>query len=419
VIVSLNIPESLARYWYEGKEDFPRFFSSAILLIALLILIFQANLLGFKEALARLINIPSKGLWFLVPLSIILIINQLFQHIFVPQKKSKLLMNLNMIQAYTGFGISVLLIFLLKDDKYIGILWGRVLAGTVIGIIMIWYLRTYFHFDFSFKHAKYMFHYALPLIPYALSGPILSYFDRIMINSYRGASDAGLYSLAYNIGMLLTIFIHAFTTAWTPDFYKDMKEENYTKLDADILKMFKIILFFALMLMLLGPDLGRLLADKKFHPSLNLVPVIVFGYIFMGLWQFWGRNFGYSYKTGWISIIGISGGLINILLNAWLIPLYGYPAGAYTTVVSFMYMAACGWLVTRFVLKKHVTYLLWIVLEIIPVLILFGACFYLLKVSDTSYIAELGIKTVFLFLYVIWLLRDDILLRIKTLKERE
>jgi len=327
-------------------------------------------------------------------------------------------MRLNMVQAYSGFGISVLLIFLLKDDKYIGILWGRVLAGTVIGIIMIYYLRSYFRITFSLQHAKYMFKYSLPLIPYALSGPILSYFDRIMINSYRGASDAGLYSLAYNIGMLLTIFIHALTTAWTPDFYKDMKEENFTKLDADIIKMFKIILFFALLLMLLGPDMGRLLADRKFHSSLNLVPIIVFGYIFMALWQFWGRNFGYSYKTVWISIIGISGGLINILLNAWFIPRYGYPAGAYTTVVSFIYMAACGWLITKFLLKKHVTPLLNILLEFIPIIVLFGTCMYLLKVSDVAYIAELGIKTGFLSLYIIWLLREYIQFRIKTLKGR-
>ena len=105
--------------------------------------------------------------------------------------------------------------------------------------------------------------------------------------------------------------------------------------------------------MLFGKEIGMVLADQRYHSGLKIVPVVVFGYIFTALWQFWGRNIGYSKKTIWISIVAIIAGFANIGLNMVFIPRYGYVAGAYTTVVSFMIMAFAGWIVSKWILKVY------------------------------------------------------------------
>ena len=57
---------------------------------------------------------------------------------------------------------------------------------------------------YSAKFWKHALMFNLPLIPHYLSQTILNSADRIMISSLVGASEAGIYSLAYSISVSYT-----------------------------------------------------------------------------------------------------------------------------------------------------------------------------------------------------------------------
>ena len=60
----------------------------------------------------------------------------------------------------------------------------------------VWYHRDYW---------KYALGFNIPLIPHFLSQTVLNHSDRIMIKSMVGKEAAGLYTLAYNISMIMTL----------------------------------------------------------------------------------------------------------------------------------------------------------------------------------------------------------------------
>jgi Na+-driven multidrug efflux pump len=114
-----------------------------------------------------------------------------------------------------------------------------------------------------------------------------------------------------------------------------------------------------------------LLADEQFHAGAVVIPAVVMGYIFYALAGVYNRYSGY-YKMTYLQSIGSLGaGVINILLNYWLIPVLGIVGAAYVTMISYGIQALLTWILVEKLANAHVSS---IRLFIYP-LILSMACF--------------------------------------------
>ena len=69
----------------------------------------------------------------------------------------------------------------------------------------------------------------MPLIPHFLSQVILNHTDRIMIKELIDSSAAGIYSLAYSIGMILTIVNTAIMNTLRPWTFQTLKKKKFEK----------------------------------------------------------------------------------------------------------------------------------------------------------------------------------------------
>ena len=297
------------------------------------------------------------------------IISTIYGSILYPQKRSKELATINISKGYTTFGIAVLFVYLLKENRYLGTIWASLLIGFVFSIYFIIKICKYSKFRFKIKHIKYISTYSFPLIPHSLSAVILAQFDRIMINDIIDTASAGLYSLGYNVGMLMLMVIYSITPSLEPDFFKFLDNKEYKRLDALFEKIFSIVTIAALGLILFAKEIVMVLADEKFYPGLRVVPIVVVGYVFYGMYIVYGMHTGYKKKTVFTSIITLTAGISNIILNAIFIPRYGYIAAAYTTVASYFIMFLMAWIVAKVVLRQRVTPL-WMIWK--PTLIMFG-----------------------------------------------
>jgi len=398
VILSVNAHTSIGRYWYERKDDFAAFMGTSLCLVAPILVVSFIVFMAFRESLSHLFSLSTPLVILLLPFIMVNIVASVFRQVYEPQRKSGLIAKLSVTRAYLGFGVAVALVLTMEGQRYYGIIWGQLIVGIAVSCIMIVLLVPHFKVAFSPRHMRYILSYSVPLIPYALSGVILAQFDRIMINSYIGSDAAGLYSVAYSIGMLLSLANTALLAAWTPDYFAHMDSRDYGTLDADIDRIFRLILITAMFLILFGQDVGFLLADAKYHVGLRIVPIVVFGYIFHALFQIWGRNIGYARKTIWAPIISFIAGFSNIGLNIIFIPKYGYVAGAYTTVASYMLMAFMGWAVSKYIVQLHTTPLRIVGKPFCILLGLYGAELVFARI-EMAWWAMIGVKTIIFFIF--------------------
>lgn len=355
ILIALNAHAAVGRYYYENTDDFPEFVGTTMTLVLGIIVVIAPFFYFFYSGISGLIDLPGTLPVFLFAACVFEIVYRIYMQILVPQKRSREAATITVLRGYSTFGVGVVLVFLLASERYRGQIWAVTAIGFVFSLYFVARIVRSARFGFNRGHLRYIATFAFPLIPYALSGVILNQFDRIMIDRSLGSSDAGLYSLGYSIGALIYLLIHAVQMAFTPYFFEMQDKKEYRKLDKTTRRVFSLITLVALGLVFFGGDLGRLIADAKFHEGLKVIPPVVLGYLFFAVYMVYGRFIGYEKKTYYSSILVITAGVVNIVLNAVFIPRYGYVAAAHTTLVSYLLLGVTTWLVARFVIEARET----------------------------------------------------------------
>ncbi|MHA2174303.1 MAG: oligosaccharide flippase family protein [Candidatus Hodarchaeales archaeon] len=355
ILLTANIHASVGRYYFEKTTDFDEFLGTTLIFTCITFIINTLVFLLFINQFASLLNLPGLLPILLIFSSLFSTFNLIYFQIIQAQQKSLEAALVSILSGAFSLGLALLFVLLLKENRYLGQIWAYLIIGFGFSLYFLFRILSMTKFAFKKEHVRYIVNFSVPLIPYYLSSTILAFFDRIMINNTVNPAAAGVYSLGYNIAMLLSIVITATQTALMPDYYEFLNTKQYPRIDALIKKVFSLITLAALGLILFTEEIVKILVDEKFHEGQVVVPIVVFGYIFYGMFTVYGRYIGYVKKTIYSSLVLILSGLSNIVLNVILIPLYGYIAAAYSTAISYFLLFLLAWIIAKFVLKQPLT----------------------------------------------------------------
>lgn len=351
ILFVFNLNGAISRYYYEYTKDFGYFLGYSLLLALATFVASAAIMISNRAYFAELFELPEPVIWFLIVAILFETINLSFRQVFQPRKETKRIKKYSIGAVYITFALTVLLILLRQEDKYIGRLQAMIAVG---GIYSFFKLRDIFKFvklGFRSRYFHYISRFSLPNIPYLLSGVIISQFDRIMINNELGNSEAGLYSFAYNIGTLQLMISNAIHNAWTPKYFEAMYSNSHISIVRDGKLFSKLIALGASFLILYGMEIGKLLSAEAYHASLGVIPWIVIGHFFVGVSPFSKNAILYKKKTYITALMTLGAGVVNVLLNLYFIPLYGGIAAAYTTLVTYMLLFLTEYLVVKYLLN--------------------------------------------------------------------
>ncbi|ACR79978.1 oligosaccharide flippase family protein [Kosmotoga olearia] len=259
---------------------------------------------------------------------------------------------LNITNAGIQAGLSIVLIILFSRRKYLGRVYGSLIPSFIIAVVIFIFVLSAGRKMVWPKAWKYALKIGIPLIPSSLSGIILAQFDRIAIQSIIGSKEAGLYSFAYNIGMILLILLVAANSAWVPWFFRQKAAGNSERIKKASYLFTMLFLISTIGIMAIGPELALFLAPSNFLASVRIIPVIILSYFFQFLYTLYVNYALFKKKTLIISIGSLLAGGINITLNIWLIPGYGYEIAAWTTVFSYFCLFLFHWFSSSILLRE-------------------------------------------------------------------
>lgn len=337
--MGLGLHMSVGRAKIEFKDSYYSYVSSIICFIFILFVISCLPLYLFKTELLELTDIPEN-------LYILLIIQVLMSLIISVgigllqfEFKYKTVSSINFIQAFFSILFSVLLIFYCFNDMK---LQGRVLGPFIIDFLLTVCVAFYIlHKGKVFVNIEYWvfgLKYSIPFIFGSLSYVINSQFDRLLINEYIGSSDAGIYSFAYSIGMLLLLIAIAVKQALNPWVYEKLDNEQskpVKKVYVYYIAVFSIITIF---LMYMSPELVKILSDKEYWGGIEILPWIIVAAYIQVLILNESETQMFLKKTAINSFVIILGAALNIALNYKYIPEYGAVGAAITTLVTYVVM---------------------------------------------------------------------------------
>lgn len=415
IFLTLNSHSAISRYFYEGRQDFKTFVSTSFWFSVLLVIFLGASTLFFNNYLG--LNFIDKPIWviILIIINVLLMLNSsVFVQIFEPMGNSGLIATRSVVSGLLITIFSVFSAIFAPSPKWIYVILFTGLANVLIAIYFLRDTMPYIVNRFEPKHLKYILSYSIPLLPHALSGIILSQIDRIMIGKIHSVSSVGLYSFAFTITSVFVLITDSINRSWLPKYFEYMNKRDYRQHDTDIKRILNYVVLIAITIMLVFEFPMRILIDKKFYDSFDLVPILIIGFYFDFLFTIYGRNIGYVKRTGFTSALTFSAGLINICLNLFFLPKYGYCAAPINTLVSYVFIFFGAYFVNKLVLKVHGYSLIWLIKP--SLIVVFAAIvFYFINYFGGGFYINYFIKLVILAVLVLAFFGNIVILHVRNI----
>lgn len=233
----------------------------------------------------------------------------------------------------------------------------RVLA--TVGVNLALFTGLYFsiarkgkHF-FDKKYWLYALKFNIPLLPHYLSQIVLNQSDRLMINSIIGPSEAAYYSVAYTIAMVLQILNNSVSSTMNPWIYKTIKKGEVEKIGSVSYGVLLLIGLLNVAVILIAPEVLQIMAPGSYRAAVWVIPPVTASIYFMFLYNLFATFEYYFEKTHYVAAATMIGAVLNIALNAWLIPIFGFVAAGYTTLLCFVLYSFAHYFFMRKVCNQY------------------------------------------------------------------
>ena len=206
---------------------------------------------------------------------------------------------------------------------------------------------------FSGHYWKHALMLNIPLVPHYLSQTVLNSSDRIMIKQMIGPAEAGVYTLAYSVSKVMTMFNQALTQTISPWVYQKIKAKNVDDIkDVGYPAMIGVACL-NLILIAFAPEVVAVFAPPSYQKAIWVIPPVAMSVFFIFSYGLFSTFEFYFEKTGFIMIASVFGAALNVALNYIFIQIFGYYAAGYTTLFCYFVYAAGHYCFMRLICKRY------------------------------------------------------------------
>ncbi|MDD5530160.1 MAG: oligosaccharide flippase family protein [bacterium] len=383
ILYGLQLYGSVGRYDLEKKKDFPEFLGTTFIMLFIAFIVEGGIFFIFKVQIAKFFEISSNVFLFVLFLCAFQVFFQIYANLLVVRKKSVNYAILSTVRALFLVGLPIPIMLLFNFNKYMAVIYGQIIGTIIVASYSIYRLLKETKWSFRLDFVKYSLNYNIPAIPGALAGFILNTFDRIIIAQLTTVEKTGLYSLAFNIGMVVNIFSGALFSAWAPLFIEKMDNKEYKNIVSITNICTDLMILGGICVSLFAKEIIFLMAPGQYQAATDIIPVIVLGYIFLYYSNLYSFHTSYrKEKIIFISLNVLIVGGIKLFLNYSLIPIYGYKIAAFTTAGLFLVLLFLQYWVARFLLKEDVIKLIPFFKKVAFALIFVIGVMSILKISN-------------------------------------
>lgn len=337
-----------------GAEEFS-VFRSAQTFIVIVGIALAAPLVFFSEPIARYFEIPGHS-EFITWLALIMFLDAVVAIPFARlrlQKKPRAFVTAKLINVFLIIGLN-LYFLLLRYDPSIGI--GLAILANLLAnaFYLVFFARTLVGWRPSWNKPvmSEMFRYSWPIMLMGLAGMTNEMYSRLTLmwwlpEGFYPGKDAsyalGVFGACYKFSVIINVAVQAFRFAAEPFFFSNATDKNSPELFARVNHYFIVVCTFILLSVVVHLDWLKHFIDANYWEGLPVVPYLMFGYLFLGVYYNLSIWYKLTDRTYFGTIITLLGMVITIGLNYILIPYFGYVGSSIATLGCYFSMAAVSY----------------------------------------------------------------------------
>jgi len=343
-VASLKLESGLYRYHseYEGssKREFLGTLFITKTLLGLVVAIFSFALFAFLYSIDYgFANLPFFP--FIPAASIIIFLlssSGFLLALYVAEEKPKVH---TVIQVISFFAVNFMALFFViySEDG----VWGRFKAMLIIELVIFLFMSylSIKKIDFQFKKRYFVrsIKFSLPLYLSDFVNLIYAYTDRLVLPIFEDISKLGLLYVADKIGVTIHSAFRAFEKSVMPYIFNEQDSDIQKNALENLFVIWCSLSSLILLLFLLLSEVFiKVLLDVKFQdPSIFFATKILgLSYFLTTIYPFFSIAIGIAEETKYILKVTSLSAFINFLMNITFIPLYGWLAAPFTTLICCM-----------------------------------------------------------------------------------
>ncbi len=208
-------------------------------------------------------------------------------------------------------------------------------SGITFLLLLPYFFRT--KISFSLDIFIQMWKYGWPIMVAGIAFVVNENLDKILIKDMVSDEVMGAYAGCYKLAVFMTIFVQAFKMGAEPFFFNHAEKKNARETYAVILKYFVICGSLMLLVLVSFIDFFKelLIKDPEYWMAISIVPIILLANLFLGIYHNLAVWYKLTDRTRAGMYISIFGALITIGINVLLVPVIGFIASAWATLLAY------------------------------------------------------------------------------------
>ena len=355
VVYQGGLLQGFTKYFFEKDSERGVVVSTTFNTLFLLGLIFSVIFTFSIRPLTSLFNFNAQLRPLLLFLAWLLLLDSLAffsLHLLRTEQLAKKAVTYSIINALVNIVLNLFFLLVLKLGIF-GILLAQGGANLVLLLLCLGRVREGYKLRIDCALFKRLIYFSLPLMLAGLCGILMDVADRFIIDIYIDRSTVGIYSLAYKIGLVMSLFVTSFRTAYLPHFLnlnddvqfaqgkKEKSDFFFSQLKLSFLKLTGVMALIFVGVIVVLPYLFKLkvfgyhLLNENYLPAVAVVPYILLAYVFNGYAAFFSIGPYISGQSRHFLVTDLIGLGVNIILNLILIPKFGMVGAAVATMFAF------------------------------------------------------------------------------------
>ena len=410
VLLTCGMETGFFRFANKGQDDPMRVYSTTLLSVSIGSLVFVALGLLFLEPIAGWLEYGEHP-WYIGMMMIVVAMDaiQSIPFAYLRYKKRPIkFAALKLLFIFLNIALNLFYYVILEGNDVGYAFLFDLVCTSVVMVCMIPELRG-FTYVLDKELLKRMLRYSLPLVILGVAGILNQVADKIIFpfvypDEAEATIQLGIYGAASKIAMIMAMFTQAFRFAYEPFVFGKSKEKDSREMYAQAMKFFIIFTLLAFLAVMFYLDILRHVIGRDYWDGLRVVPIVMAAEIFMGIYF----NLSFWYKlideTRWGAYFSLTGCIILILMNIFLVPKYGYIACAWAGFTGY----GVAMLLSYFVGQKK--YPIQYDLKAIGMYVLLAAVLYVAAeyVSIDNIYLRMAYRTVLLLLFIAYVVKRDL-----------
>lgn len=337
------LAQAIMRYINEYDKDKSSFYSTIFFIwlrINLVLAILTSTVIIIYTSLFDSSN--KSILWLGLIMFITYGTNLLCTNILVVKRKIKLNLWLSLGSTILKL-LTTLILIRLFGSKIQWILIPNIVFDALCIFITVYKLDILKYISYSKNSVdilKSFTVYGLPIIGLTFSTSVLYNSDRYIIQFIINSSAVGIYYANYSLmSSAFSMLSNAVMKGSYPSILKAWSEKNKPKtieLISQAVRHYLLLAIPAIVgISVLAENVAKAVLEPAYVEGYTVMKWVAIGMTFSALTEYSNKYWELEVNTKVIFKYSLISGIINILLNIILIPLFGYKVAAITTAVSF------------------------------------------------------------------------------------